>query len=259
MLLTLERSDLVRRATVRFEGRDFALDPSRAKGQPLAFIGLDLGLKPGPRPIRVEFTGPDGAGETVDESVVLEKRTFKLTRLTLDLKFVVPPAEMLDRIRAEAKIIAAAFGDPSPDWLGDGLFELPHEGLMYFDFGDRRILNGQTSSVHAGVDIEASLGDPVLASNSGRIVLAGNFYYTGNSVFIDHGLGVFTAYFHMSRLRVKTGDLVAKGQTIGDVGSTGRSTGPHLHWSVVIFGSRVDPRSLLRLPLLDWEAQASRD
>jgi murein DD-endopeptidase MepM/ murein hydrolase activator NlpD len=138
----------------------------------------------------------------------------------------------------------------SPDWLATGSFESPLPGREPFpNFGQRRIYNKSSRSTHTGVDIAAPSGTPVRASNSGRVVLAGRLYLSGYTVIIDHGLGLFSYYGHFSKLRVKRGDLVRKGEVIADVGTTGRSTGPHLHWSLRLLDSRVDPFSLIALPL----------
>jgi len=117
------------------------------------------------------------------------------------------------------------------------------------NFGQRRIYNKSYTSIHQGVDIAAPWGSPVRASNSGRVVLASSLYLSGRTVIIDHGQGVFSLYGHFSQILVKRGDLVKKGQVIARVGNTGRSTGPHVHWGVRILDSRVDPFSLVSLPL----------
>ena len=256
VLLTLEGVSGLREADVTFRDREYRLEARRFGGNPLAFIGIDYGLKAGTYPLRVLFIDGNGWKRAVEGSIEVRPRQFRLRRLVLDEKFVTAPPEELDRIRLEREMVAAVYRDPSPDWLGDGLFELPHAGLMYPNFGDRRLYNGRPGQSHSGVDITAEMGDPILASNAGRVVLAEDLYFSGNTVIIDHGLGVFTSYFHMSRLLVRTGEVIAKGRIVGEAGSTGRSTGPHLHWGVSVFGSRVDPRALLRLPLLDWEKPA---
>jgi murein DD-endopeptidase MepM/ murein hydrolase activator NlpD len=252
MLLTVENAAALREADVKWRGREYRLETARRGGNPLAFAGIDFELKAGAYPLEVTFVDDSGRKRTVSDSVEVKPRQFRVRRLVLDEKFVVAPPEQLERIRRDREMVLAAYGKPIPEWLGDGSFDLPHQGLMFFNFGDRRVYNGRPGSAHAGVDISANKGDPILASNAGRVVLAADLYFSGNTVIIDHGLGVFTSYFHMSRLLVRTGEVVPKGHVLGEAGSTGRSTGPHLHWGVTIFGSRVDPRALLRLPLLDW-------
>jgi murein DD-endopeptidase MepM/ murein hydrolase activator NlpD len=135
--------------------------------------------------------------------------------------------------------------------LGVGRFIIPSEGEVAPNFGEQRIFNDQPRSPHSGVDISSPFGAPVVASNAGRIVLVSNLYYAGNTVIIDHGLGVFTLYIHLSKFKVERGDVVAKGAIIGEIGATGRVTGPHLHWGVKIQGNRVDPFSLLYLDFVE--------
>ena len=112
-------------------------------------------------------------------------------------------------------------------------------------FGTRSILNGQPRSPHSGADFRSAAGTPIKAPNAGRVVLAGDRYFTGNTVIIDHGLGLFSLFAHLSEVSVKEGDSVQSGEVVGKVGATGRVTGPHLHWSVRLSGARVDPLSLL--------------
>lgn len=124
-----------------------------------------------------------------------------------------------------------------------GCFARPAQGAVTGLFGSQRILNGQPKSPHMGVDIAAKEGDPVFAANSGTVVLVGDFYYTGNTIIIDHGLGTKTIYAHLSAVEVREGQRVGQNRRIGRVGSTGRSTGPHLHYGLVWNGVRVDPMS----------------
>ena len=111
--------------------------------------------------------------------------------------------------------------------------------------GSRTILNGQPRSPHSGADFNSPAGTPIKAPNAGRVVLAGDRYFTGNTVMIDHGLTMFSLFAHLSEIDVHAGDSVKAGDVVGKVGSTGRVTGPHLHWSVRLNGARVDPLSLL--------------
>ncbi|NTV81091.1 MAG: M23 family metallopeptidase [Candidatus Aminicenantes bacterium] len=137
----------------------------------------------------------------------------------------------------------------TPEWLGDGPFALPHDAASWGNFGQRRLNNDVLQSLHAGLDLRVPFGEAIRASNAGAVAVASNLYMGGKTVIIDHGLGVFSSYGHMSELRVKRGERVKKGQTIGLCGSTGRSTGPHLHWAFKILDARVDPEAMLRLPL----------
>jgi len=114
-------------------------------------------------------------------------------------------------------------------------------------FGTRSIYNGEPRSPHSGADFQGAPGTPVKAPNSGRVVLAGDLYFTGNTVVIDHGAGLFSLFAHLRAINVHEGDSVTTGAVLGELGATGRVTGPHLHWAVRITGARVDPLSLLAL------------
>ncbi len=248
LLVKLIEPSPVREAKVSFLNREYVLKPKGEGGEPQALIGLDLGLRPGRYVLDIALT-LDGSAETVPKTIQVRPGKFRSRRLTLPPKYVTPPPEEMDRIKRESELLADVYKRTSDRWLAEGFFVLPNEARMDFNFGERRVLNGRTSSVHSGVDIDADKGSPIIASNSGKVVLAADLYFSGNTVILDHGLGVFTSYLHMSKLLVKTGDLVRKGDVVGETGSTGRSTGPHLHWSVKVFDSRVDPRSLIRLRL----------
>jgi len=252
LLLTLIKSSSVREVKASFLERDYSLKPRSEGGEPLALIGLDLDLKPGRYDMDLTLVYKDDERETVRKSIAVIPRKFPFQKLVLAEKYVVPPAKELERIRREAALVAEVYAKATSRWLGEGWFILPHDAQMLFNFGERRVYNNETRSVHSGVDIEATLGSVIIASNSGRVALAADLYFSGRTVILDHGLGVSTSYFHMSKLLVRTGDIVHKGDSLGQAGSTGRATGPHLHWAVRVFDSRVDPRSLIRLPLGDW-------
>jgi len=123
---------------------------------------------------------------------------------------------------------------------------MPVDGELGSGFGLRRIINEAPRSPHSGQDIKAAAYTPVVSSNRGKVALVGEFFFGGNSVFIDHGQGLYTMYFHLSRVNVREGDVVRRGDTVGLVGSTGRALGPHLHWGARISGARVDPLLLVK-------------
>src|SRR5207253_1114123 len=131
------------------------------------------------------------------------------------------------------------------DWSSDVCSsDLENSGT---NFGHRRIFNGQPRAPHAGADLRASTGTPIHATNRGRVVLAKNLFFTGNTVIIDHGLGIYTLYAHLSRIDVRVSQMVDEDEVLGLAGATGRVTGPHLHWGARIQGARVDPFSLLSI------------
>ncbi len=232
---------------IRFAGRNYELGSMTRGLESFVLIGLDLGLKPGGHVFEVSILGKDGSVEGLKQEFEVLSRDFPVKKLWVKEKYVTPPPEVTERIQWEAELLETIYSIVTPRWQADGEFILPHDAAMTPNFGERRIYNNVPRSTHSGVDISAPLGSPVVAANAGRIVLARDLYFSGQTVIIDHGLGLFTYYCHFSRLRVKRGDMVKKGDVVGLVGSTGRSTGPHLHWGAKILDSRVDPLALLAL------------
>jgi murein DD-endopeptidase MepM/ murein hydrolase activator NlpD len=249
VLARLKDDPGVKYVVIRFLDKNYELRPLPQKEEPFALIGLDLGLKPGPHIFEVTIFRKDGRTELLGRKFSLVARDFPVKKLWVKQEFVTPPPEVQARIQWEAELLQSIYSVSTPRWMGQGKFIVPHEGEISPNFGERRIYNNVPRSTHSGVDIRASAGSPVHASNSGKVVLARDLYFSGKTVILDHGLGLFTYYCHFSRIKVKIGDTVRKGDIIGLVGSTGRSTGPHLHWGVKILESRVDPLALLGLPL----------
>jgi murein DD-endopeptidase MepM/ murein hydrolase activator NlpD len=249
LLVVLEADRGVRSATVAFLGETAELRPSAQKDAVFAFLGIDVQAKPGAHVLTVKVQRAGGAVETIRKELLVAGREFPSTKLTLDPNYVTPPASVQGRIKREAELVALAMSVVTPGWLGDGPFIAPHPGPSWSNFGQRRLNNDVLASLHTGLDLRVPFGEPIGAANAGRVVMASDLYLGGKTVIIDHGLGVFSTYGHMSELRVKRGEVVQKGQTVGLCGSTGRSTGPHLHWSVRVLDARVDPEAMLRLPL----------
>jgi len=187
-------------------------------------------------------------GKEEIKKIKLPKRKYQIQKLKIADKYVTPPKEELERIEIESlkmKEARANVGMIDTALFRSGFIK-PAEGRVSGVFGSQRILNGVPKNTHNGIDIAADEGDPVFATTDGYIRIAGNnFYYNGNFVLLDHGQGLTSVYLHMSKLNVKTGDFVKKGDKIGEVGSTGRSTSAHLHWGVQWYGKRIDPMSLL--------------
>jgi murein DD-endopeptidase MepM/ murein hydrolase activator NlpD len=249
ILVVLESGRTVRSAAVTFLERTADLRPGPQKQAFMAFLGIDIQTKPGPYVLTVTVHRADGSVEKIRKDLLVVERKFPSTKLTLDPNYVTPPASVRDRIKREAELIALAMSVVTPEWLGDGPFVVPNPAPSWSNFGQRRLNNNVLQSLHAGLDLRVPFGQPIQAANAGRVVMASDLYMGGKTVIIDHGLGVFSTYGHMSELLVKRGDAVKKGQTVGLCGTTGRSTGPHLHWSFRILDARVDPDAMLRLPL----------
>jgi murein DD-endopeptidase MepM/ murein hydrolase activator NlpD len=250
LLAQLADDPSVRRVVIRFLGQSLTLEPAGPGGTPFGLFGLDLGLKPGTSTLTLKAEWKDGRVASSTQEVVLEPKEFPSTRLRVAPEMVTPPAEEAERIRREQELVAEVLRLASPDWLAEGGVVSPLEAFEpYPNFGQRRIFNDAAPSIHTGVDIGAPWGTPVKAPGAGRVVLASQLYVSGWTVIIDHGRGVFSYTCHYASILVKRGDLVRKGQVIARVGTTGRSTGPHLHWSIRVGPNRVDPFSLVALPL----------
>jgi murein DD-endopeptidase MepM/ murein hydrolase activator NlpD len=237
----------IKRAYVIFNEEKYEMAKDIDQEAMLAFVGLDLNIKPGTYFIKILVQSQDGNTDHHPKEILVLPKEFPTTKLWVDERFVTPPNEVLERIRRESELIRTIYSVYTPQWLGEGVFILPSSGEPDANFGEKRIFNNKPRSSHSGVDISSPFGAEVIASNSGRILLANDLYFAGKSVIIDHGLGVFSFYCHFSKIIATRGTLVNKGEVIGEVGATGRVTGPHLHWSVRINGSRVDPFSLLSL------------
>jgi len=213
-----------------------------------ATVGVDLDSRPGDHAVDVTFRYADGRTRVHREPIVVRSQQYPTTELKVEERYVeLSPEDQAraDREGAETKAIYDTF---TPERLWSTPFAVPVEGAKDGrNFGHRRVFNGQPRAPHSGADLRATTGTPIHAANRGRVVLAKDLFYSGNAVFIDHGLGLFTTYLHLSRIDVKVGDIVERGQSLGLAGATGRVTGPHLHWGVRILDARVDPFSLVRL------------
>lgn len=209
-----------------------------------ALLGLDRAVEAGAHrlTIRVETAG---VATDVHKILHVRPKRFPVRRITVDDRFANPPASELPRIEREARALAAALAAVSPVRLWQGPFEAPVPGPPTSAFGRVSIVNGSRRSPHAGTDFQAATGTPVKAPNAGTVVLSESLYLAGDTVVIDHGLGVFSLLAHLSARHVAAGAAVSAGQVIGLSGVTGRITGPHLHWAVRIGKARVDPLSLL--------------
>jgi len=225
-------------------------------------VGVDFEAPLGKERFEVETTDPCDVSHAASLDLRVLAGAFPSQRLTLEPKYVEPPESEKERIAADHEKVQKAWdsGEEGRRWRG--AFSLPVPGTKAGAFGARRVLNGETKSRHAGVDMAAAAGTPVLAAAPARVALAEDLYFSGGTVILDHGGGLFTTYFHLSKIDVRVGDVVAVRQQIGEVGATGRATGPHLHWGARLHGKRVNPLGLLRLtpgppPARVWKTDQS--
>ena len=210
-------------------------------------VGIDLQVDPGVHDLTLRIT-PQGAApiERV-YALVVEDKAYPTRQLTVAPRYVEPPPEVAERIAREASEQRAIFASASPDRLWRGSWGRPVPGAATSAFGSRSVFNGQPRSPHSGADFRAAEGTPVVAPNTGRVVLTGDTYFSGGSVILDHGWGLYSYFAHLSKIVVEKGDLVDPGQSVGLAGATGRVTGPHLHWTMRLNGARVDPLSVIEL------------
>lgn len=188
---------------------------------------------------------PDGTQKTHVFSVT--QRKYKIQHINgLPSKMVTPSHDNLIRIREENKLIADARANDGPEAFFRGGFIWPLVGLVTGVFGSQRVLNGQPRRPHYGIDIAAPLGTRVIAPTGGVVVMAEiNLFYTGGTVILDHGYGLVSVYSHLDEIDVEIGQRVSQKTVLGSVGSTGRSTGPHLDWRINWFNQRLDPALLV--------------
>lgn len=209
-----------------------------------ALVGLDLDLKPGTYEWVAEAVLASGVVRQTHTVTVVSKR-FETRRLRVAPEFVNPPPETQARIEGEALFLRNVYQRSADTRLWTLPFAAPVPDPVNSAFGRRSVFNGEARSPHAGADFLSPAGRPVKAPNAGRVVAARDLFFTGNTVILDHGLGVFSIFAHLSRLDVAEGAVVEPGQLIGAVGATGRVTGPHLHWSLRVGSARVDPMSAI--------------
>jgi len=207
-----------------------------------------LNIDPGDYNIKINTGG--GAIESVPLKVL--KGQFSSQSLTLAPDKVNLSPEDRARANADSRMLKALWRKKTQK-LWDGSFIMPLEGSYSTAFGVRRTINKTKLSIHSGVDIRGAYGTPVLAANSGVVAVADDTFYGGNTIVLDHGLGIYTVYMHLQEFRAASGQVVSKGDVIGLVGSTGRSTGPHLHYTVKVDGSSTNPTAMASLPLADEE------
>jgi murein DD-endopeptidase MepM/ murein hydrolase activator NlpD len=232
---------------VEFRGERLPMAFGALRGTHEGLLGIDLNTRPATYEIKV--VGMD-ASRRVHSSVLflkVKKVNFRTQKLSLPSSMVDLDPETLERVNKEERRLKDLFQGVREERLWSGAFLRPVAGELTTVFGLRRIINGQPRSPHAGIDLRAEEGTPVLACNRGVVVLVDQLFFSGKSVILDHGLGIYSMYFHLSEAPVSEGDRVSTGAMLGRVGSSGRSTGPHLHWGIRINGARVDPLSLLRL------------
>lgn len=219
----------------------------RAGGVWHAVVGIPLEAEVGPHLLTVSVA----EGDSRDISFYVHDRKYEEQYLTItNDKMVNPDALDMERIDRERGAIGAALGTWSVDEVVSMRFDLPVQGRVSSEFGLRRFFNDQPRKPHSGIDIAAPKGAPVHAPAVGRVIETGDYFFNGRTVFLDHGQGLVTMYCHLDSILVKNGQWLARGEAIGTVGTSGRSTGPHLHWGVSMNDARVNPFLFLKQDVL---------
>ncbi len=238
-LLTIKNNGF--RPQVRWRGKKIFLVNRGKNGDWAGFLGADLTVRPGTYKIQIK------AGDKNVYLFLVEvvPSDHGVRRFTVPKKMEALDDETLERVKKESKKVKRLFTGPfdSPLWSGKWIRPVP--GIVVSPFGCITIINGIERSPHSGTDFKAADGDPVKAVNRGKAVMVADHFFSGRSVFIDHGGGIQSMYFHLSKVLVKPDQLVEKGDVIGLCGSTGRSTGAHLHFGIRLNGERVSPIGLI--------------
>ncbi len=207
-----------------------------------ALVGIPLAATPGERSI--EVSGAKGAGaRRLSYQVAAKKyseQRLKVPPRTVDLS--AADTARYEREREHQAGVIATFSEPSREQRPASLqMQVPSPGRRSSSFGLRRIFNGQARNPHSGMDIATATGTPVVAPLAARVIDTGDYFFNGNTVWLDHGAGLLSMYCHLSAIDVRVGDMLRTGEQLGQVGATGRVTGPHLHWSVSLNRAMVDP------------------
>ena len=230
------------RPEVRYGGRPVLLQQGRESWN--ALVGIPLDTPPGEQHLDI---GPAGNTRPLGFQVVAKQ--YPVQKLTIkNPKMVNPAEEDLARIAVERDTqieIRSRFRDVAVERSD---LSLPASGRLSSRFGLRRVFNGEARAPHTGLDVAVPAGTPVKAPADGVVANTGDYFFNGNTVFVDHGQGLITAYMHLSRIDVRAGQPVKKGDSLGAVGATGRATGPHLHWAVILNNTPVDPELFLARP-----------
>ena len=208
-----------------------------------ALVGIRVEQEPGIVEVRVT-----AGAVTLGAPLEVLPPEFPERKLTVASRFVKIPASARARIKADQAAFQKAWATPFRPRAFSDNFQKPRDSDITAHFGDKRTLNGKKTTQHYGLDLDGSTGDEIRAANDGRVVMVRDCYTSGNTVLVDHGAGLVTAYFHLSRFLVKAGQEVRRGQLLGLVGKTGRVTGPHLHFGAHLDTLWVNPQALLALP-----------
>ncbi|MFW8565673.1 peptidoglycan DD-metalloendopeptidase family protein [Orrella sp. 11846] len=221
----------------RFDGRSVLVIQDPPSQQWWAVVGLPIDTPVGLKTLQVTEQGT-----TTDRPFEIRDKSYAKQHITLkDNKYVSPPQATLDRIKTELDLQLEAYRTFTPKTPETLRFEAPVKGRVSSPFGFQRFFNGEPRRPHSGLDLAAPKGTPVRAPADGTVILVGDYFFNGMTVFVDHGKGVISMFCHLSEIDRLPGDVIRTGDVLGKVGATGRATGPHLHWNVSLNDARVNP------------------
>ncbi|MBW2544312.1 MAG: M23 family metallopeptidase [Deltaproteobacteria bacterium] len=234
-------------AVLSFDGKEYTFTSDDTKRKHFTLIVFGLDMEPGTYDVVVRLKPSRGTPKDIPFKLAISQGAFPSKRIRVARRFTSFTSADIRRIKNEKELLGRIYSIFTPNWLGGGRFILPLKGKITGTFGEKRVFNDNFVSRHRGIDIRSPRGAPVMASNSGEVALVRDLYFSGNTVIVNHGLGLFSIYCHMSKVIVRKGDFIDKGESIGYTGSTGRSTGPHLHWGLRLVDDYADPLSMIYL------------
>lgn len=248
-LFVVTSSEQVRTMTGKLFGKKVFFNPDSSRTKWYGLGGVSLDTKPGKYPL--EVSALTSKGSRLNQRVLVKVVIAPIPKggIRVADEFLHPNEERRQQSKTDAEFKRIAFGTETLDQLWKGSFKSPIGTEVISRFGRARTFNGTAKRIHKGIDYRASEGTSIKATNSGRVILAKSMFYDGNMVAIDHGQGLISMYLHLSRIKVKEGDLVKSGQEVGLSGKTGRASGPHLHFQVKWERIDIDPVRLISLEL----------
>lgn len=251
-LLSVESPAPIQALRIQVSNREIHVPSPDGRARVTLLIGIDLEQSAGPVVVRAESM--DGSGHPLagQRTLRVMDAHFPVQHLTVPRPFVELDPATLERVNREKATLDRLWNVVTPAQLWHGPFRVPLDGAgPAYGFGVRRIINGEPRAPHTGTDFPAAAGTSVFAANAGVVALVADHFFAGTSIILDHGLGLYTMYFHLLESLVQPGQRVEAGQIIARAGSTGRATGPHLHWGARLDGARIDPRELLGLSSIE--------
>ncbi|HSB69230.1 MAG TPA: M23 family metallopeptidase [Candidatus Methylomirabilis sp.] len=248
--LEIEWPGPIRALRIRVGQRQTLAVAPEGQTRTTVLAGIDLEEAPGSLEVRADAEDLAGRALTARGTLLVRDAGYPIQRLTVPRAFTDLDAATLERVNREKAVLDRLWEAQTGTRHWRGPFRSPLEGAgPGSGFGVRRIINGEPRAPHTGLDFTAAEGTPVLAANAGVVAAVEDQFFAGKAVILDHGLGLYTMYFHLQENLVRPGQHVERGERIGLVGSSGRATGAHLHWGARLLGARIDPRELLKARL----------